>query len=86
MDKEMEKFATLFSGIEEMTELPAAVFVIDANLHDTAVREAKRVKVPVIAFTNSDVDPDMINHLIPGNCNSRPAISWVLDKLSSALK
>jgi len=86
MDKEMEKSATLFSGIEEMTELPSAVFVIDAILHETAVREANRTKIPVIAFTNSDTDPDKISYLIPGNCNSRPSISWVLDKIASALK
>lgn len=86
MDKEMGKSATLFNGIEEMTELPSAVFVIDAILHETAVREANRMKIPVIAFTNSDADPDKIAYLIPGNCNSRPSISWVLGKLASALK
>lgn len=86
MDKEMERGDRLFGGISDMTSLPGIVVVIDALLHDTAVREARRVKVPVVALMTSDADPDLVTYPIPGNSNAIPAITWVVDRIIAAIK
>ncbi|MBI2123041.1 MAG: 30S ribosomal protein S2, partial [Armatimonadetes bacterium] len=86
IDKEIERGDKLFGGIEGMASLPAIVVVIDTVLHDTAVREARRVKVPVVGFMSSDADPDFAAYVVPGNCNAIPAITWVLDRITNAVK
>lgn len=86
MDKEIERGDRLFGGVSDMTSLPGIVIVIDALLHDTAIREARRVKVPVTALMTSDADPDLVAYPIPGNSNAIPAITWVVDRIITAIK
>lgn len=86
MTREIDKLTTFFSGVEQMGGMPAAVFVINTDVHETAVREAKRVKVPVVAFMSSDGDPTVVEYPVPANCNARPAIMWVMERFKQALK
>lgn len=85
LDKEIERLTKLFGGIESMTMLPGALLVIDAPQHMTAVREAKRIKIPVIAISNTDTNPDMIDYLIPANDNSVSGINYILAQFDSAI-
>lgn len=86
MDKEMERGDKLFGGISDMTALPGIVIVIDALLHDTAIREARRMNIPVVALMTSDADPDLVTYPIPGNSHAIPAITWVIDRIIAAIK
>ena len=86
MDKEMERGDRLFGGISEMTTLPGIIIVIDALVHDTAIREAIRVKLPIVALMTSDANPDQVTYPIPGNSNAIPAITWIVDRIITAVK
>ncbi len=90
--KEQLNFARLidnleysFSGVEFMLELPAALFVVDALAHDIAVREAKRLKIPIIAIMNNDNDPREITYPIPANDNSLSSLQWIFKALEARL-
>ncbi len=85
MDREMEKGALFFGGVENMTTLPKALIVIDANVHETAMREANRAKIPVVALLSSDADPRRATCPLPGNTNARASIAWFLERLGAAL-
>lgn len=85
IDKEIERLTKLFGGLEKMSMLPGALLVIGAEQHRTAIREANRMKIPVIAIANTDTNPEGISHLIPANDNSIASIEYVLAKLDSAI-
>jgi len=85
-DKEIERLTVLFGGLENFTRLPDALFVVGATSHDTALRETKRSKIPVVALMSSDADPDQVNYPIPGNDKARSSIVWVLNHIEKALE
>jgi small subunit ribosomal protein S2 len=86
IEREMNKLQGFLGSIENMGKMPDIMVVIDPTEHATAVREAKRMKVPVIAFANVDADPEMIKYVVPGNNRGRKSVSWFLEHLSTALK
>jgi len=85
LDKEIERLIKLFGGLEKMLVLPGALLVIGLEQHRTAVREAIRMKIPVIAIANTDANPDGIDYLIPANDGSISSISYILNKLDEAI-
>lgn len=85
IDREIAKLTLKFSGTENMDDLPKAMFVVDANAHLAAIREAKRVKIPVIGVVNTDVDPELVDYPIPANDRSRAGLEWIFAKLEIAV-
>jgi len=83
--KEIVRLSSFFSGIENMTKLPGAVFMINISIHETALREAIKLKIPVIAVISTDVDPNRITYPIPGNDSSVKSVEWIMDRISVAL-
>ena len=83
--KEIEKMSVVFSGLETLTKIPDALIVVDAIEHETAVREAKRLKIPVVALINSDTNPETIPYPIPGNSMAKSSVAWVLNKLEESI-
>jgi small subunit ribosomal protein S2 len=67
LDKERGKLEKVFSGIKEMRELPAALFVVDTKKERIAVQEANRLGIPIIGIVDTNCDPDVIDYPIPGN-------------------
>ncbi|MDO8516055.1 MAG: 30S ribosomal protein S2, partial [bacterium] len=65
---------------------PELLIVIDPVIHMTAIREARHLNIPVVAFTNTDANPDVVNYLVPGNTKTRTSINWFVEKLSEAVK
>ena len=61
------------------------MLIINPILHATALREAIRMKIPVIALASTDANPDLITYLIPGNDNAPKSITWILNNLEKAL-
>ncbi|MBU6500982.1 MAG: 30S ribosomal protein S2 [Patescibacteria group bacterium] len=86
LEKDLERLLELFGGLELLTKEPDVLVVIDPKLHDTAVREAQRAKIPVIALANVDSNPDVIDYLVPGNDRAVKSINWFLGKIDGALK
>ncbi len=64
---ELEKLETNLSGVASMAKLPSAVFVIDLNAEQLAVREARRLGIPLIGLVDTNCDPDEVDLAIPGN-------------------
>ena len=64
---ELEKLETNLSGVANMAKLPSAVFVIDLNAEQLAVREARRLNIPLIGLVDTNCDPDLVDLAIPGN-------------------
>jgi small subunit ribosomal protein S2 len=67
LNREHEKLQTNLGGIREMQKLPDAVWVVDTEIEDIAVKEANRLKIPVIAILDTNCDPDLVQFPIPGN-------------------
>ncbi len=84
IDREIEELLRRFGGLVKMTELPAALFVIDSRHENTAVKEAKQLKIPVVALASSDCDFSLISYPIPGNDTSVRNIKLVVDEIAEA--
>ncbi len=67
LNKELLKLQKNLRGVREMTSLPQALFVIDPHREEIAVREAVKLKIPVVALIDTNCDPDLIEYVIPGN-------------------
>ena len=84
MEKELIKLEKNLGGIKNMDELPGAVFVVDPKRDKIAVREARRLKIPVIAIGDSNCDPDEIDFIIPGNDDAIRSIKLICSKIADA--
>ena len=85
IEREINRLRHLFGGLQNFEKLPDAVLIINAHVHHSVVREARRLNIPVIALTNVDTDPTQIDYLIPGNDKSRKSIQFFLDKVGEAI-
>lgn len=85
IDENIQKLSKVLSGIEKMIHLPDVVMIFDVEEHQTAAREANRLKIPIIGVANSDSNPDQINYLIPANDNSKTSITWILEYMEKKL-
>ncbi len=86
LEKEAARLTETLSGLEEMAGRPEVVVVVDAVMHHTAVREANRLKIPVVALVNTDSDPALIDQPVVGNTKARTSIAWFLDKAAAAIR
>jgi len=84
--KQIEKMNGFFRGLEKLNKLPDALLVVNVNDHITSVREAKRLKIPVVAILSTDTDPELVNYPIPANDNSKSSIAWILNRLQSKME
>jgi small subunit ribosomal protein S2 len=82
--KKRTKLDTVLGGIQNMTKLPGAVFVVDIKKELIAVLEARRLGIPVVAMVDTNCDPDNIDYPIPGNDDAIRAIRLVSAKIADA--
>jgi small subunit ribosomal protein S2 len=85
LDRELKHLHQNFEGVENMTVLPDAMFVIDPNNEVIAVREARRMGVPVVAIVDTNCDPDLVDWVIPGNDDALRAIRLFTSKVADAV-
>jgi len=86
LQKEREKLQKLLGGIREMERLPGAVFIIDPKRELIAVKEARRLEIPVVAIADTNCDPDDIDYIIPGNDDAIRAIKLFASKIADAVE
>ena len=85
IDEKINKLNRNLSGIKEMTEMPGAMFIIDVGREEIAVAEANRVGIPIVALVDSDCDPDLIDHPIPGNDDAIRSVRLITGRMSDAI-
>lgn len=85
IQKEYAKLSSLLSGIREMTSLPKAVIVVDPKMEYNAVREARRLHIPVFGIVDTDRDPDDVDYVIPANDDAVRSIKVILGVLNNAV-
>ncbi|MBR3385960.1 30S ribosomal protein S2 [Candidatus Saccharibacteria bacterium] len=84
--EEIDLLNERYGGIKEMAEQPAAIIVVDADEDMNAIREANGLNIPVIALTDTNVDPTNIDYIIPCNDDSIKATQLLLDYFVEAIK
>ncbi len=85
LERELKHLQQNFSGVENMTTPPDVMFVIDPNSEVIAVREARRMGIPVVAIVDTNCDPNLVNWVIPGNDDALRAIRLFTSKISDAV-
>ena len=85
LERERTHLEQNLAGIKEMAGLPDAVFVIDSNKEEIAVREARKLEIPVIAVVDSNCDPDLVDCVVPGNDDALRAIRLFTSKIADAV-
>src|SRR5690606_5029825 len=82
--REREKLDMNLGGVIDMTRLPDALFVVDVNAETTAVSEAARLGIPVIALVDSNCDPELVDFVIPGNDDAIRSAELIASALADA--
>lgn len=85
LKKEKERLATFLEGIRDMTELPQVVYVTDTHKDRIAILEAKRLRIPSIAITDTNSDPTEVNFPIPGNDDAIRSIRLITSIIADAV-
>jgi len=84
LQDELDRLQRIFGGIKDMRRLPGAVFVIDTRKEHTAVLEARRLEIPVIALADTNCDPDEMDYPIPANDDAIRAVALLCSKIADA--
>lgn len=84
MEKELGKLEKNLGGIKDMDDLPGAVFIVDPKKERIAVKEARKLGIPVVAIADTNCDPDEIDFIIPGNDDAIRAIRLICSKIADA--
>jgi small subunit ribosomal protein S2 len=84
IQRERDKLNQSLGGIKDMGGLPNLLFVIDTNKEDIAIKEAQKLKIPIVAIVDTNCDPDGIDHPVPGNDDAGRAITLYCDLIARA--
>jgi small subunit ribosomal protein S2 len=88
INRNIYRMKKMFTGLENLTKMPDVIFIVDPSLkgHTTAVREARRIKIPIVAVLDSDDDPDLIDYPIPANDHAKMSIDWIMNRIFNSLE
>ncbi len=84
LEEQMARLERTLGGIKEMRRLPAAIFAVDTRKEHTAVLEARRLEIPVIALADTNCDPDEMDYPIPANDDAIRAVRLLCTKIADA--
>ena len=82
--REGEKLEKYLGGIKLMSGLPSALFIVDPHNEHIAVNEARKLHIPIVALTDTNCDPDLIDFVIPGNDDAIRAIKLIASRVADA--
>jgi len=85
-NEQIKKLSQVFDGLINLKRLPDAVFVVDIDEHDTAVREARRLNIPVIAVIDSDDDPELVDYPVFASDHTKSSIEWIMAKIKEGIE
>jgi small subunit ribosomal protein S2 len=82
---ERDKLELNLGGIKDMRSLPGLMFIVDPSQEDIAVLEARKLNIPIVAITDTNCDPDLIDHVIPGNDDAIRAVKLIASVIADAV-
>ena len=85
LNREKVKLADQHRGIKDMRRLPDALIVVDAQYEDTAIKEAKRLEIPVVSIVDSNTNPKKVDYPIPANDDSMRTIQLIISTLADSV-
>lgn len=85
LEKERNRLEKNLSGVRNMKSIPDAVFVIDTRKESIAVKEARKLRIPVVGIVDTNCDPDEVDHVIPGNDDALRAIRLFAGRIADAI-
>ena len=85
LQREMAKLELTLGGIKDMDRLPQLAFIIDPNREEIAVKECRKLGIPIVAVTDTNCDPDEIDYPIPGNDDAIRAIKLIASVMANAM-
>jgi small subunit ribosomal protein S2 len=86
LEREREKLHKYLAGVKDMGRLPGAIFVVDARKETIAIKEANKLGIPVVAIADTNADPDVIDHPIPGNDDAIRSVSLITGAIADAIE
>lgn len=85
LEKELTKLNKYFGGVKNMPSLPSAIFISDLKKERTAVLEAKKLGIPIVAIVDTNCDPEEADYAIPGNDDATRAIRLIVSAMANAI-
>jgi small subunit ribosomal protein S2 len=85
IEKERAKMEKLLGGIKGMKKLPGVVFIVDTNVEQNAVKECRKMEIPIVGVVDSDCDPDQVDHIVPANDDAIRAIKLLSSIVADAV-
>ena len=85
LERERKHLEQNLIGIKEMPALPDALFAVDSNKEDIAVKEARKLGIPVVAIVDTNCDPDLVDYVIPGNDDALRSIRLFTSRVADAV-
>ena len=85
LTKEMDKLKKNLQGIVSMKKMPGAIFIVDAKKEDIAVKEARKLGIPIVAIIDTNADPDLIDYPIPANDDAMRSIKLLTGLLTDSI-
>lgn len=86
INEKISKMTASFGGLVNLTRIPDIIFIVDIKIHDTAIKEAKKIGIPVVALLDSDDDPTLVEYPIFASDHSKSSITWIIDKIIEGIK
>jgi small subunit ribosomal protein S2 len=85
MEKDYERLQKVLSGIKDMNRLPSVLFIIDAKKEIIAVREARKLNIPIVGMCDTNTDPDIVDYVIPANDDALKSIKLISHTIADAV-
>ena len=85
LEKELSKLKKNFAGIVQMEKMPKAIYIVDTKKEETAVREAKRLSIPIIGLIDTNSDPDLVAFPIPGNDDASKSVRLITSLIADTV-
>jgi len=83
--EEIDSLNIKYGGIKDLNGVPGAIFITDAIGDINAIKEAKKMGVPVVAIVDTNADPSLVDYVIPGNDDAIKGVALILDYVKSAI-
>ncbi len=84
--RKKEKLQRVLNGIRDMEKLPQAVYIVDTKNEEIAVKEARKLGIPIVGIVDTNADPDLVDYIIPGNDDAIRSIKLFTSKIREAVE
>ena len=85
LKKEYNKLNTILSGIRDMNKLPQALYIVDPSKEEIAIKEARKLNIPIFGIVDTNCDPDMVDYVIPANDDAIRAVKLITSVMANSI-